>query len=81
METCMTCKWCEVKLGLQPGQGLCHFNPPIPLVMGITPKGPMMGSAQTIVDLMHDFCSHRFAQMVKPVLNFRNDGPSDPEVN
>ena len=77
----MTCEWCEMRTGLQPGQGICRLSPPLPLVMGVTPKGPMMGSAQTIVDVMHDFCSHYKVQLVKPVLNFRKGGPDNPEVN
>ena len=68
MDVCKTCEFLEPT---EPGKGNCHFNPPVPMIMGViqTIRGPQpqVGAVWPVVDLEKSWCSQHLKSLAKGV--------------
>lgn len=75
-DKCLECKWSQPDGGNGGKEGICRFNPPVPVSM-ITPQGPALMTAWPKVSLTRDYCSHFERQMVKIVSAVPKGKPGD----
>jgi hypothetical protein len=54
---CLDCKHVEL-IPNNLESGVCHLDPPDPIVAGAGPQGPVMAMIQRTVRLTKDYCSH-----------------------
>lgn len=60
---CLDCAYCQTDpANIQ--QGVCLFNPPVPVVVGMTPKGPAIAGVRPTVALNGPGCSNHKTQII-----------------